>query len=53
MRLHRSLSDNQSSDNSNSSTQLARQPEHQGKTFVVILPDSGDRYLSSPMFAGT
>lgn len=31
--------------------QLARQPEYAGKTIVVILPDSGDRYLSSPMFA--
>ena len=30
--------------------QLARQPEHAGKTIVVVLPDSGDRYLSSPMF---
>lgn len=31
--------------------QLARQAEHAGKTIVVLLPDSGDRYLSSPMFA--
>lgn len=29
---------------------LARQPEYAGKTIVAILPDSGDRYLSSPMF---
>ena len=29
---------------------LARQPEYAGKTIVVLLPDSGDRYLSSPMF---
>lgn len=31
---------------------LAEQPEHAGKTFVVILPDSGERYLSSPLFEG-
>ncbi len=31
--------------------QLARQAEYAGKTIVVILPDSGDRYFSSPMFA--
>ena len=31
--------------------QLAVRPEYAGKTIVVILPDSGDRYLSSPMFA--
>lgn len=30
--------------------ELAKQPEHRGKTIVVMLPDSGDRYLSSPMF---
>ena len=30
--------------------QLAREPENRGKTIVVLLPDSGDRYLSSPMF---
>ena len=30
--------------------QLAKQPENTGKTIVVLLPDSGDRYLSSPMF---
>lgn len=30
--------------------QLALRPEHAGKTIVVILPDSGDRYLSGPMF---
>lgn len=29
---------------------LAQQPEHQGKTIVVILPDSGERYLSSTLF---
>lgn len=31
--------------------QLARHPEHEGKTIVVLLPDAGDRYLSTPMFA--
>lgn len=31
--------------------QLARRPENEGKTIVVLLPDSGDRYLSTPMFA--
>ncbi len=30
---------------------LAARPENQGKTIVVILPDSGDRYLSTPLFA--
>ena len=30
--------------------QLAREPENRGKTIVVLLPESGDRYLSSPMF---
>lgn len=30
--------------------QLARRQENRGKTIVVILPDSGDRYLSTPMF---
>jgi cysteine synthase len=29
---------------------LAAQPEHAGKNIVVILPDSGERYLSTPMF---
>jgi len=31
---------------------LAKQKEFSGKTFVVILPDSGERYLSSPLFEG-
>ena len=31
-------------------TELAKRPENSGKTIVVLLPDSGDRYLSTPMF---
>ena len=30
--------------------QLARRPEYAGKNIVVLLPDTGDRYLSTPMF---
>lgn len=30
---------------------LARQPENAGKTIVALLPDSGERYLSTPMYA--
>lgn len=30
--------------------QLAKRPENKGKNIVVLLPDSGDRYLSTPMF---
>jgi cysteine synthase A len=30
--------------------ELAKRPENQGKTIVVILPDSGDRYVSTPVF---
>ncbi|MCD7766496.1 MAG: cysteine synthase A [Lachnospiraceae bacterium] len=32
--------------------QLAKRPENQGKTIVVLLPDSGDRYYSTPLYAG-
>ena len=32
-------------------TELAKRPENKGKTIVVLLPDTGDRYLSTPMFA--
>jgi len=32
-------------------TKLAQRPEYAGKTIVVLLPDSGDRYFSTPMFA--
>ena len=30
--------------------QLARKPENKGKTIVALLPDSGDRYYSTPLF---
>ena len=33
------------------SIQLAKRPENAGKNIVVLLPDTGDRYLSTPMFA--
>jgi len=32
-------------------SQLAQRPENRGKRIVVILPDSGDRYLSTPLFS--
>ena len=32
--------------------ELARRPENQGRTIVALLPDSGDRYLSTPLFEG-
>lgn len=32
--------------------EIAKRPENKGKTIVVILPDSGDRYYSTPLFEG-
>ncbi|HPP68733.1 MAG TPA: cysteine synthase A, partial [Clostridiales bacterium] len=31
--------------------QLSKRPENEGKNIVVILPDTGDRYLSTPLFS--
>jgi cysteine synthase len=31
---------------------IAKEEQYRGKTMVVILPDSGERYLSSPLFEG-
>ncbi len=33
-------------------TQIARRPEYEGKNIIVLLPDSGERYLSTPLFTG-
>ena len=31
--------------------EIAKRPSSEGKTIVVLLPDTGDRYLSTPLFA--
>ncbi|MGN0679214.1 MAG: cysteine synthase A, partial [Oscillospiraceae bacterium] len=35
----------------NAALELAKRPENKGKTIVVLLPDSGDRYYSTPLFS--
>ena len=34
----------------NAALQLAKRPENKGKTIVALLPDSGDRYYTTPLF---
>jgi cysteine synthase A len=33
-------------------TQIAKRPENKGKTVVILLPDTGERYLSTELFQG-